>query len=106
MLPLEKLYQRILNLADKYDIPTIGMCSGNQHIILYHQGAFEPVANYINDGGGENKHRGILIEGSIPYFLTLTPSEQRYALENCSMPEISLDIATAHHYAGVKGKLG
>jgi gamma-glutamyl-gamma-aminobutyrate hydrolase PuuD len=105
MIPTEKLYQHVDGLADKYNIPTIGMCSGNQHIILYHQGTLMPVDNYV-DPSDKNNHQGIFKKNSVPYFLTLTPNEQRRALQDCSLPEVVLDIVTAHHYAGVKEKLG
>jgi len=109
MLYLEKVYQSVIELADKYGIPTVGMCAGHQHIILHHKGMLMPIDGYNGDNPesiGENNHRGTFVKGSVPYFLALTPGEQRNALTNCTLPSVSLNIKTNHHYVGIVEKLG
>lgn len=96
----EKVYQQILTMAKKYDIPYLGICAGAQHLILNSKGS-------LKKGG----HKGLinvdLIPGTIPHFLFLTGEERTEALSTCILNPIELtDAYTAHQYAGYIENLG
>lgn len=100
MIDSEKLYQKVLWIADKYKIPTLGVCSGNQHIALYHGGVLTSVNGY---GSG---HTGRFVEGSIPYFMALNFTEQDLAMNYGIMPPINIPIITSHNYSVAERDLG
>jgi ankyrin repeat protein/anthranilate/para-aminobenzoate synthase component II len=101
MLAGEKLYKLILSLADKYSIPVMGMCLGNQYIGLHSGATLHAVKNHF---GGN--HKGIFIKGTMPYFMSLSTQEQHQLLNNQYWPDIEFGIDTAHSFAVVTNKAG
>lgn len=102
MRDYEHLYQRVISFARQYDIPYLGICSGNQHLILNNGGYLQPVKGH--EGNGIVVH---FEKGSIPHFMALLPREKANALQSCQFADVTIEKASvAHGYAGVKEKLG
>lgn len=91
----EKNYLKGFQIAEKLQIPTFGICAGNQYTILFNGGHLTEVDNYSDDG-----HSATFLPSSANYFNILTPEEQQNALDNCELPTIKMPIDTAHHFAG------
>ncbi len=102
MTNLELHYQNMLDKSYQLDIPYLGMCAGAQHFSMYHGGSIKPVQNYA----GEKKHQITFIKGTLAHFMSLTKDQQLDLLENCILPDVTVNGETAHHYAAVNDKLG
>ncbi len=101
---LEKHYQKMLELSDKFSIPYLGMCAGAQHFSLYHGGSLSLLnKNSINYAASSEIN---FIKGTIPYFQSLTKVQQDKVLSDCELPEVSFSGSRAHSFAAVIGKLG
>jgi gamma-glutamyl-gamma-aminobutyrate hydrolase PuuD len=98
---LEKHYQNILELSEKFNIPHLGICAGAQHFVMYHGGSLKPL-----DGYNKGAHQVTFIEGTLSHFMASTKAQQKEILENCEFAKISFMGDTAHHYAAVNNKLG
>lgn len=95
------VYQRVISFAKQYDIPYLGICYGNQQLILNNGGYLQPVKGH---GGSVSVQ---FEKGSIPHYMTLLPNEKAKALQTCKLEDIIIKEAdVAHSYAGVKEKLG
>lgn len=96
----EKVYQQVITMAKKYDIPYYGICAGSQHLVLNSHGSLKESGHY-----GEIKIT--FKPGSIPHFLLLTDNEKLEAVSKCKLPNIELtDAYTEHSYAAYVGDLG
>jgi gamma-glutamyl-gamma-aminobutyrate hydrolase PuuD len=97
----EKLYKTVLAIADKYSIPLMGMCLGNQYIGL-HAGA--TLNATIGHNGG--LHKGLFIKGTMPYFMSLSLYEQNQVLHDYDYPNVEFHIDTAHNFGILGNKPG
>ena len=100
-MKIEVHYQNMLDLTNKLDIPYLGMCAGAQHFAMYHGGTLAPLQGY-----SYGTHQVTFIEGTLPYFMSLTKEQQRSVLSNCHFPKVIFKGDTAHHYAAITNKLG
>ena len=100
-LGLEKFYQFILKESFERDVPYLGICSGAQHLALYHKSYLMPVKGY-SDG---EKHDIKYLEGSLSHFQAMDKDQQDEALQSCKFPNITFVGDTAHHYAAKATKL-
>lgn len=96
----EKVYQQVITMAKKYDIPYLGLCAGSQHLVLNSQGSLK-----------RGFHMGMttvtFTTGTIPHFLLLTEEEKSEALSQCKLENIQLfDARAMHGYAGDIKNLG
>ncbi|AIL65780.1 hypothetical protein NOVO_07185 [Rickettsiales bacterium Ac37b] len=108
MFPLEYLYQDILSIVTKYDIPYLGICSGSQHLILHHGGTLGKVEGYTVNRESEYiaPHIAHFIPGTVSYFFTLSEEERFNMLDQCIFPEVSFPIYTSHNFSAVEHNLG
>lgn len=97
----EKLYKRLLSVADKYNIPTMGMCLGNQYVGLFNGATLDTVKGH---NGGD--HKGIFNAGTLSHFMALSQVEQHQLLESQYYPSVEFDIDTFHNFAIVQNKPG
>jgi ankyrin repeat protein/gamma-glutamyl-gamma-aminobutyrate hydrolase PuuD len=97
----EKFYTEILSIAKEFSIPTIGICLGNQYIGLNTGATLNSTIGH--NGGG---HKGMFLKGTLPYFMSLSKSEQGQILESKYYPDIIFSIDTAHNFAVVPNKPG
>ncbi len=97
----ESHYQNMLDLSSKLNIPYLGVCAGSQHLALYNGGSL----TYLGDGQKSNNIINF-IKGTLPYFLSLTKSQQIKALSDCDFPEITFTGFRAHKFAAIKEMLG
>jgi len=37
----EKVYQEVITMSKKYDIPYLGICAGSQHLVLNNKGSLK-----------------------------------------------------------------
>lgn len=97
----EKVYQQVITMAKKFDIPYLGLCAGAQHLVLNSNGA-------LKRGGQTDQNTKIIFnKGTIPHFLLLTEKEKEEALSFCNLENIEFSGAYAwHYYAGMKDNLG
>jgi len=96
----EKVYQAVIMMAKKYDIPYLGICAGSQHLVLNSHGS-------LKRSGHSDSTEITFSAGTIPHFLLLTEEEKANALSKCEFENIKLiDAYTAHHYAGYIENLG
>ena len=93
----EKLYKRLLSVADKYNIPTMGMCLGNQYVGLFNSATLDTVKGH---NGGD--HKGIFNAGTLSHFMALSQVEQHQLLESQYYPSVEFDIDTFHNFAIVQ----
>jgi gamma-glutamyl-gamma-aminobutyrate hydrolase PuuD len=93
----ETYYQYLLDIAEKYHIPTIGICAGNQQIALKNGATLTQVDNY-NHGFG---HKAYMLEGTLPHFISLNEKQQTLAFKQGIFEQIFYNIITAHNYAVV-----
>ena len=98
---IEKLYQAILQKTDQYHLPYLGICAGAQHLVLQKKGALMPLKGYE-----KGKHTITFQKGTLGHFLSLTSKQQKEAFVSKQLPDVSFKAETAHHYAGINGKLG
>ena len=98
---IEQTYQKVLEKTFEFNIPYLGMCAGAQHFALHHEGTLYPLEGY-----GQGHHHIHYLKGTLPYFMTLTKTQQQAALKSCEFPEVMVKGDTAHHYAAVTYKLG
>lgn len=96
----EKVYQEVITMAKKYDIPYLGICAGSQHLVLNNNGS-------LKKGGYHGSIKINFIPGTIPHFLFLTEEEQEKALATCKLNPIELiDAYVEHRYVGYNKNLG
>lgn len=98
---LEQTYQAALAKTYELKIPYMGMCAGAQNFVLHHDGYIYPL-----DGYSKGQHTVTYIKGTLSHFMTMTPDQQKLALQECEFPEVIFKGDTAHHYAAVAHKLG
>lgn len=97
----EKVYQQVITMAKKYDIPYLGICAGSQHLVLNSRGSLK------QGGHGSDNTKITFNAGTIPHFLLLTEQEKTEALSQCKFTNIELtDAYTMHGYAGYIENLG
>jgi len=98
----EIIYQRIINIALKYDIPYLGICAGAQTLVLKQKGTLERVKYH------DSRNVDIKVKaGTVPHFMGLMPEEKVTALKDCLLEDYTIkDAWVAHSYAAVEGKLG
>ncbi len=97
LTPTEAAYQKVYALADQYEIPTMGICLGNQYLALHKGEHLHPVLGY---GYREFVHSAHFIKGSLSHLYTLSEEELKAATGECKVPAVSLpNIITAHEYA-------
>jgi gamma-glutamyl-gamma-aminobutyrate hydrolase PuuD len=101
MLESEIIYQKVINLAKKYRIPYLGICSGAQHLLLNNGGVLKFTPGYFNAD-----HKVIFYPTTITHFMSLSYQEQIRALLNCEFPDIEYSVTTNHNFAGINSKLG
>ena len=101
---LEKHYQNTLELSDKFAIPYLGICAGAQHFSMYHGGSLKLLN--INDIDYSASLDIKFVEGTLPYYLSLTKEQQTKALSDCDLPKISFSGDRAHRFAAIIGQLG
>lgn len=100
LLDHEQAYQNVINHAISHNKPYIGICNGNQHLILNQGG-------YVHRVGAPSSAQIQLIPGSITYFLALNKAEQAQGVANGFYPDkIEFDVSLAHSFAGVPEQLG
>lgn len=99
---IEKHYQKMLEMSDKFQIPYFGICAGAQHFSLYNGGSLTKVTK---EDSADSKQINF-IKGTLAYFLSLTLDQQHKALSECEFPEVSFSGDRAHSFAAVAEKLG
>lgn len=96
----EKVYQQIITIAKKYDIPYLGICAGAQHLVLNSQGS-------LKQGGHGGDTKVSFYPGIIPHFLLLNQEEKAQALSQCKLNKIEFsDAYTEHRFAAYIDDLG
>jgi anthranilate/para-aminobenzoate synthase component II len=98
-LSIEQLYQTVATHTEMLNLPYLGMCAGAQHLALYHGSTLGPLSS-------SGAARIDFIPGTLPYFKTLTGTQQQALLQSCDMPEISYLADTAHHYGAYPNHMG
>ena len=101
---LEKYYQNTLELSDKFAIPYLGICAGAQHFSMYHGGSLKLLNRDNIDYSASLDIK--FVEGTLPYYLSLTKEQQTKALSDCDLPKISFSGDRAHSFAAIIGQLG
>ena len=89
----EKTYQYLYNLAEKTDIPTLGICAGAQHLVLHRGGALTHNKTHTKKVAFTLHH--------VPHFLSLSPEERQTLLETCEAEGIPINLFRAHKYSAV-----
>lgn len=94
----EKIYQKVITVSSKYNIPYLGVCAGAQHLVLNNGGSLT---------GGTGQGRTVTLKmGSLAHFMSLSDKEKADALVECTLNDVSLLGHFAHHYAGDHTDLG
>jgi gamma-glutamyl-gamma-aminobutyrate hydrolase PuuD len=95
----ERLYQRVYALAQKHDIPTLGICAGAQHLVLSKNGSLMKTKN--------NASKTELMPFTPLHFMSLSDEEQKQILESCALVKVKeMEIFRAHSYAAFARDLG
>lgn len=96
----EKVYQQIVAMAKKYDIPYLGICAGAQHLLLKNDG-------YLQEVGYDGEVEIKLFPGTIPHFFFLNEHEKADILSSCKYENIVLEDAwVSHSFSGHIKNLG
>ena len=98
----EYAYQNVINHAKIYNTSYLGICLGNQHLILNNGGIVAETKTSHN----VDPHTLNVIPGSIINFLVMAKHEQSLAVTQGYFPDIKFSIVTLHSYAGVNDNIG
>ncbi|WP_263081185.1 gamma-glutamyl-gamma-aminobutyrate hydrolase family protein [Endozoicomonas sp. Mp262] len=90
----EHLYQLIYSYAMDRKMPLLGTCAGNQHLALHQYGKLaklpRPFTGYIDV---------TLVPATLNHYMAMNPSEQLKALNQCHLPEMTVQGTVMHSYA-------
>jgi gamma-glutamyl-gamma-aminobutyrate hydrolase PuuD len=100
-LELEKTYQFIAKKTYELNIPYFGICSGSQHLALVHESFLQPVQGYQ-----KTQHDVIYLPGTLSHFQLLNSAQQKEALMNCELSDITFKVDVFNSYAAIANKLG
>lgn len=100
-LELEYLYQEVLDITFKNNIPYFGICGGAQHLALYHGASMKAVKGYA-----DNLHEIYYDSLSLSLFYTMSLDEQKEALYNCKFASMVTTAQTFNNYAVISDKSG
>lgn len=81
----EYAYQNVNSWADKYEIPTMGICLGLQYLALHHGGTLAPKTAEYNSLSSVNV---TFNQSSLSYLYTLSKEEKIRAVDFCEFPEV------------------
>jgi gamma-glutamyl-gamma-aminobutyrate hydrolase PuuD len=97
-LPDEILYQKAYEIAERYQIPTFGICAGAQHLTLYRKGTVTKAV--------EGMEQLTLNPFTWMHYMALSPESQKELLATCKAEAIVTDVARRHEYMPSINDLG
>lgn len=100
-LPIEKIYSYIVKKSFELNVPYFGICSGAQHLALFHDSFLGPVNDYKI-----NVHNVRYQEGTLSHFMALDEQQKIDALNNCKLPIIEFNVDTYNNYAVIALRMG